>query len=59
MNDYFLFYMRDRLLEPSTWRGLILVATAAGATISPQWTDAIITLGIALAGGIGVATSDK
>jgi hypothetical protein len=58
MND-FLFYMRDRLREPSTWRGLILVATAAGATISPQSADAIITLGIALAGGIGAATSDK
>ena len=58
MND-FLFYIEQRLKEPSTWRGLILVATAAGATISPAWNDAIITLGIALAGGIGVATSDK
>jgi len=58
MND-FLLYLVERSREPSTWRGLILVATAAGATISPEWNQAIITLGVALACGVGVATSDK
>jgi hypothetical protein len=52
-------YLIERLKEPSTWRGLVLVATAAGATISPDWQNAIITLGIALAGGIGVVSADK
>jgi hypothetical protein len=52
-------WIKQRLSEPSTWRGLILCATAAGATISSQWTDAIITLGIAIAGGIGVVSADK
>jgi hypothetical protein len=52
-------YLIDRLKEPSTWRGLVLCATAAGATISPDWQNAIITLGLALAGGIGIGTPDK
>lgn len=49
-------YLKDRLQEPSTWRGFILVATAAGATISPEWQNAIITLGLALAGANGIVT---
>jgi len=58
MND-FLLYSRERLKEASTWRGLILFATAAGAKFSPEMSEAIVTLGIALAGFVGVATSDK
>jgi len=58
MSD-FLKYLMDRCREPSTWRGIMLVATAAGARISPEWSEAIITLGIALSGGIGIVTSDK
>lgn len=55
MKKYFL----NRLKEPSTWRGLVLCATAAGATISPDWQNAIITLGLALAGGVGLVSADK
>jgi len=51
-------YIKNRLSESSTWRGLVLCATAAGASISPEWTNAIITLGMALAGGIGVVSED-
>jgi len=58
MND-FLLYVRERLKEASTWRGLILFATAAGAKFSPEMSEAIITLGVAIAGLIGVATSDN
>lgn len=52
-------YIKERLKEPSTWRGLILLATACGVPIAPQMGEAIITIGLALVGGIGVATADK
>lgn len=52
MKQYFL----DRLKEPSTWRGIILVLTATGITINPQWQEAITTLGLALAGSTAIVT---
>lgn len=51
-------YIKDRLKEPSTWRGLILICTAFGVPIAPQMANAIITIGLALAGGVGVITAD-
>ena len=55
MKDYLL----DRLKEPSTWRGLVLIATSAGVAVTPAMADAIVALGIGLAGVIGVVTADK
>ena len=55
MKDYLL----DRLKEPSTWRGIILILTSAGVGIEPAMADAIISAGIGLAGVIGVVTADK
>jgi hypothetical protein len=52
-------YIHDRLQEPSTWRGMVLICTAFGVPIAPQMAEAIITIGLALSGGIGVLTSDK
>lgn len=52
-------YVKARLQEPSTWRGLVLIATAFGVPIAPELGEAIITIGLALAGGIGVLTADK
>lgn len=52
-------YIRERLQEPSTWRGMVLICTAFGVPIAPQMAEAIITIGLALSGGIGVITSDK
>lgn len=52
-------YIAERLKEPSTWRGLVLIATACGVPIAPELGEAIITIGLALAGGIGVLTADK
>jgi len=52
-------YLHERLKEASTWRGIMLVATAAGAKISPEMSEAIITLGVALTGIIGIVTSDR
>jgi len=52
-------YILARAKEPSTWRGLILLLTAAGVPIAPQMTEAIISVGLAVVGLIGVATPDK
>ena len=48
-----------RAKEPSTWAGIFAFLTAVGITVRPELKDALITLGIALAGVIGVATIDR
>tara|TARA_R110000822_G_scaffold2158_4_gene10380 strand:- start:206 stop:373 length:168 start_codon:yes stop_codon:yes gene_type:complete len=55
MKDYLL----ERAKEPSSWRGLLLLLTAIGIPVAPQLADAIIAVGLALAGLIGVATPDR
>lgn len=52
-------YLIDRLKEASTWRGIILILTSAGAAITPEMAESIVTAGIGIAGIIGVATADK
>jgi hypothetical protein len=52
-------FVKARLKEPSTWRGMVLICTAFGVPIAPQMAEAIITIGLALSGGIGVLTSDS
>lgn len=52
-------YVIERLKEPSTWRGLLALATAAGVTISPEQSEAVIAAGLALIGLIGVFAKDK
>ena len=52
-------YLIERLKEPSTWRGLVMVATSAGIGIAPAAAEAIITAGVGLAGLIGVLTKDQ
>ncbi len=48
-------YLISRLKEGSTWRGLIMLLTAAGIwKLNPDQTEAIIAAGIALSGVIGV-----
>lgn len=55
MKNYFL----DRLREPSTWRGILALLTAAGVALSPEQGEAIIAAGLALIGLVGVFTKDK
>lgn len=55
MRDYII----SRALEPSTWRGLVLIASALGAALSPDQKEAIVTGGLLLAGIIGAAVPDK
>jgi hypothetical protein len=52
-------YVLERMKEPSTWRGFILLLTAIGVPVAPALADAIISVGLAVAGLIGVATPDK
>jgi uncharacterized transporter YbjL len=52
-------YILERAKEPSTWRGLILFATAIGIPVAPALATAITTFGLGLAGLIGVVTADK
>lgn len=44
--------------EPSTWKGLVALATAFGVTISLEMAEAIIALGLAIGGIINVVTPD-
>lgn len=49
-------YLLERAKEPSSWRGLALLATAAGVNVAPELMNSIISVGISLAGLIGVFT---
>lgn len=44
--------------EASTYRGLIWLLTAAGMTLSPEQQTAIISIGAALAGLMGLFFTD-
>ena len=52
-------YLLERMREPSTWRGIIMLLTTIGVPVAPAMADAIISVGLAVAGLIGVATPDK
>lgn len=45
--------------EASTWRGLVALLTAAGVALSPEQGEAIVALGLAVIGAIGVFFADK
>lgn len=51
-------HMLARLREASTWRGLILLATALGLSLEPEQEEAIVVAGLGLAGLIGVLLPD-
>jgi len=46
------------ITEPSTWRGLVWLLTAAGLAVSPDQQAAIAAAGMALAGAIGAFFTD-
>jgi hypothetical protein len=52
-------YILARAQEPTTWRGLILIATALGAKLNPVHVEAIVTAGLFLAGIVAVSVPDK
>ena len=59
MNFQVIFnWVLARMAEPTTWRGIIGILAACGATISPQNAAAILAGGMGIAGFIGVVTKD-
>ena len=44
----------NQLKQPSTWRGMVMLATSVGLVIEPQLADKIIVAGTGVAGLIGV-----
>jgi hypothetical protein len=52
-------YILARAKEPSSWRGLFLILTAIGVPVAPEMANAIITIGLGVAGAIGVVAPDK
>jgi hypothetical protein len=49
----------DKLSENSTWRGLILVATALGVKLDPELQNQILAAGLGLVGIINVIRRGK
>ncbi|MBF0625114.1 MAG: hypothetical protein HQL82_09945 [Magnetococcales bacterium] len=49
-------YFMERLNEPSTWRGLIMLGTALGLTVSPETAAQVVAVGTGLAGLVGTLT---
>lgn len=49
----------ERLSENSTWRGLILVATALGVKLDPEIQNQILVAGLGLVGLINVIRKGK
>jgi hypothetical protein len=48
-----------RLGENSTWRGILLVATAVGVKLEPDLQNAILAAGLGLVGLINVVRKGK
>jgi hypothetical protein len=53
-----LRFVLARLGEASTLRGMLMILTAAGVALKPEVADAIVAVGIALAGLVGVLMPD-
>ena len=48
----------SRFNEPSTWRGLIMLATGFGVALSPETIEQVVVAGTAMTGLIGMFTTD-
>lgn len=57
--DMLKLYVVNRAKEASTWRGVIMLLTAVGMKITPEMADAIISVGIAVAGLVGMLLPDS
>lgn len=47
------------LKERSTWLGLVSLLTACGLTLTPEDAEVVVTLGLAIAGVIGMIFRDQ
>jgi hypothetical protein len=52
-------YALNQLSQNSTWRGIILVATALGLKLDPELQNQILAAGLGLVGVINVLRKGK
>lgn len=52
-------WIKERFTEPSTYQGVVAIASAVGATISPELWEAIATFAVGLIGLIQVIKKEK
>lgn len=52
-------WLKERFAEPSTYQGVVAIASAIGATISPELWEAIATFAVGLIGLIQVIKKEK
>jgi hypothetical protein len=52
-------WILGRAQERSTYLGIIGILTGAGFSIKPELGNAVISLGLGIAGVVGVITKDK
>jgi hypothetical protein len=52
-------YIIARLFEPSTWRGLVSLATLFGLKITPDQADAVLTAGVSIYSAINIFRREK
>lgn len=52
-------FILARLGEASSWRGIFAMLTALGVTLSPEQQNAILAIGLAVIGAIGVFVPDR
>ena len=51
-------FLKARLTEPSTWRGVFALLGAAGIALSPGQQDAILIVVLGVLGVLGIGTKD-
>ena len=49
----------NKLNETSTWRGLILIATALGVQLEPELQNHIVAGGLAIVGAINIVRKER
>ncbi len=54
-----LTYLVDQLKQPSTIRGILVLATIIGWKLNPEQSDAIVTVGGVLIGLAGTLLDDN
>lgn len=52
-------YIRARLREPSTWRGIVAALMGVGVAIEPGQVEAIVAGCASVIGLIGILTEDR
>lgn len=52
-------FIKNRLKEASTWRGIIALLGVFGVVFSPEQADAVVTACVAVYGAVAVFLPDK